>query len=69
MTEKLITIYKHLDLAPVETVKAILEHHGINCIIKGVDTMRPFLSYGMGIELQIQEKDKEAAEELIKKQK
>lgn len=69
MTEKLVTIYSNVNLPPVEIVKSILEDHGINCIIKGYDTMRPYLSYGIGIELKIQEKDKEAAEKLIKESK
>ncbi len=69
MSEKLITIYEDINLPPVEIVKAILEDQGIKCLIKGYDTMRPYLSYGTGIELQIQEKDKEKAERLIKESK
>ena len=69
MSEKLITIYKDINLPPVEIVKAILEDHGIKCLIKGYDTMRPYLSYGIGIDLQIQEKDKEKAQQLIKETK
>ena len=69
MEEKLITIYSDINLAPVEIMKALLEDHGINCVIKGADTMRPHISFGIGIELQIQEKDKEKAEKIIKEAK
>ena len=51
MTGKFITIYSNLNLAPVELIKAILEENGINCLLKGYDTMRPYLSFGTGIEL------------------
>ena len=66
MTGKFITIYSNLNLAPVEMIKAILEENGINCLLKGYDTMRPYLSFGTGIELVIREEDKERAETLIK---
>jgi len=69
MTEKFITIYTNVDLPPVEMLKSVLEDHGIKCLLKGYDTMRPGLSYGTGIELQILEKDKEKAEEIIKEAK
>ena len=65
MSEKLITIYSNLNRAPVEMVKAILEDHGIPCVMKGADTMRPHLSMGTGVDLQINEKDKDKAERLI----
>ncbi len=66
MSGKLITIYRHLNKAPVEVVKAMLEDHGIPCVMKGADTMRPHLSMGTGVDLQINEKDKDKAERLIK---
>ena len=66
MSEKFITIYRNLNRAPVEVVKAILEDHGIPCMVKGADTMRPHLQMWSGVELQINEKDKEKAEKLLK---
>ncbi len=66
MAGKFIAIYTNLNLAPVELIKSILEDHGINCIIKGYDSMRPYLSFGTGIELIISQEDQEKAKELIK---
>lgn len=63
---KFITIYTNLNLAPVEMIKSILEDQGINTLIKGYDSMRPYLSYGTGIELVISADDQVKAQALIK---
>ncbi|MFH1996284.1 MAG: DUF2007 domain-containing protein [Candidatus Omnitrophota bacterium] len=66
MSEKLVAIYMNLNAAPVEAMQQMLEDNGIHSIMKGADSARPYLSYIMGVELQVFEKDKERAEELIK---
>ncbi|MFC1590669.1 putative signal transducing protein [Candidatus Omnitrophota bacterium] len=66
MSDKLVTVYMNLNAAPVEAMKQMLEDHGINCIIKGADSARPYLTYITGVELQVMENDKESAERLIK---
>lgn len=64
--DKLVTIYMNLNLPPIEVAKAILEDYGIRSVIKGADTLRPYLTYGMGIELQVFESDQEKAAKIIK---
>lgn len=66
MGDKFITIYTNLNLAPVEMLKSILEDNDINSLIKGYDSMRPYLSYATGIELVISQDDQAKAQALIK---
>ena len=63
---KLVTVYSNINLPPVDMARAILEEQGITCLVKGHDSMRPYLSYVTGIELQVREEDKEKALALIK---
>jgi len=68
VSEKFVTVYTNLALPPVDMVRTTLESEGILCNIKGYDSTRPYLSFGMGIELQVPEKDKIRAEKIIEKQ-
>jgi len=61
-----VTIYKNIYLPPVEMAKSALENENILCNIKGYDGTRPGLSFGVGIELQVPEKDRSRAEKIIK---
>jgi len=66
VSERFITVYTNIQMPQVEMVKAVLEDNGILCNIKGYDETRPHLSYGMGIHLQVPERDKREAEKIIK---
>ena len=68
MSEEFVTIRTGVLIVPVDIVKSALESEGILCVIKGYDASRPNLSFGMGIELQVPEKDKFRAEKIIKEQ-
>jgi len=68
VSERFVTVFTNVSLPPVDMVKSVLESEGIICNIKGYDSSRPYLSYGMGIQLQVPEKDKEKAEQIIKEQ-
>ena len=61
-----VTVYKNIVLPPVEMVKSALENEDILCNMKGYDETRPGLSFGVGIELQVPEKDRAKAEKIIK---
>ena len=64
--QNFVTVYTHLIESYVDLTKAALEGEGVRCFIKGIDRMRTSLSFGTGIELQVSEKDKAKAEEIIK---
>ena len=64
---KFITVYTDIHITPVDMIKSALESRGIICLIKGYDRTRPNLSFGTGIELQVQKKDRNKAKEIIKK--
>ena len=66
MSEKFVTIYRNVNLPPVDMVRTTLESEGILCNVKGYDATRPYLSFGIGIELQVPEDDKKRAEEIMK---
>ena len=66
MKEKLVTVYRHKLLQPIETVKALLENNGIYCLVKGVDRVEPDVMYATGMELQVYDTDREDAMKLIK---
>lgn len=66
MNQKFVTIHTGVLIVPIDMVRAALESEGILCDIKGYDTSRPNLSFGMGIELKVPEKDREKAKEIIK---
>jgi len=66
MTEQFVTIYTNLIIIPIDMVKSALESDNILCNVKGYDVTRPQLSFGIGIELQVQEKDRAKAEEIVK---
>ncbi len=66
MSKRFITVYRGSLLPQVEIVKSALESEGIVCMIKGAVSFRPDISYATGIELQVQEEDKERAEKIIK---
>jgi len=68
VSEKFVTVYTNLILPPVDMVRTTLESEGILCNMKGYDSTRPYLSFGMGIELQVPEKDKIRAEKIIEEQ-
>jgi len=48
-SQKFVTIYTHMDESYIELVKTILESEGIECFIKGVDSMRATISDGIGL--------------------
>ena len=66
MAGKLVTVYSNIHVPPVDMLKSILEEQGIICLVKGYDTLRPYLSYATGIQLQVREEDREEALTLIK---
>jgi hypothetical protein len=64
MSEKFVTVYTNVKISPVDMVKSALESESILCNIKGYD------SSGEGdslfIEIQVPEKDKKKAEDIIR---
>ena len=68
MSEDFITVFRDINLPPVDMVRAALESEGILCNVKGYDSTRPYLSFMTSIELQVPSADKERAEDIIKEQ-
>ena len=66
MSKEWVTVYTHILIAPVDVARATLEAENIICLLKGYDMTRPQLSFGTGIQLQVQEKDRIKAEAIIK---
>ena len=64
--EEFVTVYTNLLIPPVDMVRSALESEGILCLIKGYDESRPSLSFQTSIEVQVPEKDKAKAEQIIK---
>jgi hypothetical protein len=67
--QSFVTVYRDVFMPNVDVIKSALESESILCNIKGYDINRPGLSFGVGIELQVPEKDRARAEEIIKKRK
>jgi len=67
--QNLVTVYTHLNESQIALVRTVLESEGIECFIKGVDRMRASIGFGLGgigTGLQVSEKDRARAEEIIK---
>jgi hypothetical protein len=69
MNDKFVTVYSNLFIASVDLVKSVLEGENILCNVKGYDSSGETTAFGQGrtvIELQVPEKDRKKAEDIIK---
>lgn len=62
---KLVNIKKYSYNAEAVMAKELLENNGIKAIVSGTYTAGPQLEISMGIKLEVDEKDKEKAIEIL----
>jgi hypothetical protein len=68
LSDKFVTVYSNLFIASIDLVKPVLESENILCNVKGYDSSgeHVFGNASVIIELQVPERDRKRAEEIIK---